>query len=229
MAKRIALVDDDQNIITSVSLLLESEGFEVDTYSDGEQALIGLRRRPADLGVFDIKMPRMDGMELLSKIRASDQMPVIFLTSKDDELDEALGLRMGADDYITKPFSQRLLLERVRAVLRRADQSEHAPQETAITIGHLVMQPDRHSCTWKGDEVKLTVTEFLILSALARRPGIVKNRDQLLDEAYGETAYLDDRTIDSHIKRLRRKFRDIDKEFDSIETLYGVGYKYIEA
>jgi len=229
MAKRIALVDDDQNIITSVSLLLESEGFEVDTYSDGEQALIGLRRRPADLGVFDIKMPRMDGMELLSKIRASDQMPVIFLTSKDDELDEALGLRMGADDYITKPFSQRLLLERVRAVLRRADQSEHAPQESAITIGHLVMQPDRHSCTWKGDEVKLTVTEFLILSALARRPGIVKNRDQLLDEAYGETAYLDDRTIDSHIKRLRRKFRDIDKEFDSIETLYGVGYKYIEA
>ena len=229
MAKRIALVDDDQNIITSVSLLLESEGFEVDTYSDGEQALIGLRRRPADLGVFDIKMPRMDGMELLSKIRASDQIPVIFLTSKDDELDEALGLRMGADDYITKPFSQRLLLERVRAVLRRADQSEHAPQESAITIGHLVMQPDRHSCTWKGDEVKLTVTEFLILSALARRPGIVKNRDQLLDEAYGETAYLDDRTIDSHIKRLRRKFRDIDKEFDSIETLYGVGYKYIEA
>ena len=229
MAKRIALVDDDQNIITSVSLLLESEGFEVDTYSDGEQALIGLRRRPADLGVFDIKMPRMDGMELLSKIRASDQMPVIFLTSKDDELDEALGLRMGADDYITKPFSQRLLLERVRAVLRRADHSEHAPQESAITIGHLVMQPDRHSCTWKGDEVKLTVTEFLILSALARRPGIVKNRDQLLDEAYGETAYLDDRTIDSHIKRLRRKFRDIDKEFDSIETLYGVGYKYIEA
>ena len=229
MAKRIALVDDDQNIITSVSLLLESEGFEVDTYSDGEQALIGLRRRPADLGVFDIKMPRMDGMELLSKIRASDQLPVIFLTSKDDELDEALGLRMGADDYITKPFSQRLLLERVRAVLRRADHSEHAPQESAITIGHLVMQPDRHSCTWKGDEVKLTVTEFLILSALARRPGIVKNRDQLLDEAYGETAYLDDRTIDSHIKRLRRKFRDIDKEFDSIETLYGVGYKYIEA
>ena len=229
MAKRIALVDDDQNIITSVSLLLESEGFEVDTYSDGEQALIGLRRRPADLGVFDIKMPRMDGMELLSKIRASDQMPVIFLTSKDDELDEALGLRMGADDYITKPFSQRLLLERVRAVLRRADLSDHAPQETAITIGHLVMQPDRHSCTWKGEEVKLTVTEFLILSALARRPGIVKNRDQLLDAAYGEAAYLDDRTIDSHIKRLRRKFRDLDKEFDGIETLYGVGYKYNEA
>ena len=229
MAKRIALVDDDQHIITSVSFLLEAEGFEVDTYSDGEQALIGLRRRPADLGVFDIKMPRLDGMELLSKIRATDQLPVIFLTSKDDELDEALGLRMGADDYITKPFSQRLLLERVRAVLRRADQSDQPSEENAITIGHLIIQPDRHSCTWKGDEVKLTVTEFLILSALARRPGIVKNRDQLLDAAYGETVYLDDRTIDSHIKRLRRKFRLIDDEFDGIETLYGVGYKYNEA
>jgi two-component system response regulator ChvI len=229
MTKRIALVDDDQHIITSVSFLLEAEGFEVDSYTDGEQALIGLRRRPADLGVFDIKMPRMDGMELLSKVRESEQLPVIFLTSKDDELDEALGLRMGADDYITKPFSQRLLLERVRAVLRRADKSEQAPQESAITIGDLIMQPDRHSCTWKTEEVKLTVTEFLILSALAKRPGIIKNRDQLLDAAYGETAYLDDRTIDSHIKRLRRKFRDIDPKFDSIETLYGVGYKYTEA
>lgn len=229
MANRIALVDDDQNIITSVSILLEAEGFEVDTYTDGEQALIGLRRRPADLAVLDIKMPRMDGMELLSKIREHSVLPVIFLTSKDDELDEALGLRMGADDYITKPFSQRLLLERVRAVLRRADQADATVGESAITIGHLVIQPDRHSCTWKGEEVKLTVTEFLILSALARRPGVVKNRDQLLDAAYGEATYLDDRTIDSHIKRLRRKFRDHDKEFDSIETLYGVGYKYIEA
>ncbi|MCE2517868.1 MAG: response regulator transcription factor [Alphaproteobacteria bacterium] len=229
MATRIALVDDDQNIITSVSLLLESEGFEVDTYSDGEQALIGLRRRPADMAVLDIKMPRMDGMELLAKIREHSPLPVIFLTSKDDELDEALGLRMGADDYITKPFSQRLLLERVRAVLRRAEQADAPGSESAITIGNLMMQPERHSCTWRGEEVKLTVTEFLILSALARRPGVVKNRDQLLDAAYGETAYLDDRTIDSHIKRLRRKFRDHDKSFDSIETLYGVGYKYIEA
>lgn len=229
MSKRIALVDDDQHIITSVSFLLEAEGFEVDTYSDGEQALIGLRRRPADLGIFDIKMPRMDGMELLTKIREIGSLPVIFLTSKDDELDEALGLRMGADDYITKPFSQRLLLERVRAVLRRAEQVDQTTMDNAITIGQLVMQPDRHCCTWKGDEVKLTVTEFLILSALAKRPGIVKNRDQLLDAAYGETTYLDDRTIDSHIKRLRRKFRQIDEEFDSIETLYGIGYKYTEA
>jgi len=228
MAQRIALVDDDQNIITSVSLLLESEGFEVDTYSDGEQALIGLRRRPADLAILDIKMPRLDGMELLTKIRAGSMMPVIFLTSKDDELDEALGLRMGADDYITKPFSQRLLLERVRAVLRRAEQSEISGGEASITIGGLTMDPDRHSCTWKGREVRLTVTEFLILMALARRPGVVKNRDQLLDAAYGETTYLDDRTIDSHIKRLRRKFRETDPEFDGIETLYGVGYKYTE-
>lgn len=229
MAHRIALVDDDQHIITSVSLMLDAEGFEVDTYSDGEQALIGLRRRPADLAILDIKMPRMDGMELLSKIRENSHLPVIFLTSKDDELDEALGLRMGADDYITKPFSQRLLLERVRAVLRRAEQTDQTSSESAINIGQLSIQPDRHSCTWKGDDVKLTVTEFLILLALAKRPGVVKNRDQLLDAAYGETTYLDDRTIDSHIKRLRRKFRDVDPEFDSIETLYGVGYKYIEA
>ena len=229
MASRIALVDDDQHIITSVSIMLESEGFDVDTYSDGEQALIGLRRRPAELAILDIKMPRMDGMELLAKIRENSQLPVIFLTSKDDELDEALGLRMGADDYITKPFSQRLLLERVRAVLRRAEQLDHPSSETAINIGHLAIHPDRHSCTWKDMDVKLTVTEFLILSSLARRPGVVKNRDQLLDAAYGETTYLDDRTIDSHIKRLRRKFRDVDPSFDSIETLYGVGYKYIEA
>jgi two-component system response regulator ChvI len=196
MADRIALVDDDQNILTSVSLTLESEGFEVDCYHDGEAALVGLARRPANLGVFDIKMPRMDGMELLQKVRGQSQMPVIFLTSKDDELDEALGLGMGADDYITKPFSQRLLLARIRAVL------------------------------WRGTEVKLTVTEFLILQALASRPGMVKNRDQLMDAAYGESIFLDDRTIDSHIKRLRRKLRVHDSDFDQIETLYGIGYKY---
>lgn len=227
MAARIALVDDDQNILTSVSLMLESEGYEVDTYSDGEQALMGLRRRPVELAILDIKMPRLDGMELLQKLRSTSTLPVIFLTSKDDELDEALGLRMGADDYITKPFSQRLLLERVRAVLRRADLNEGST-EGMITIGALVMDLDRHSCTWKGEEVKLTVTEFMILQSLARRPGVVKNRDQLLDAAYGETSYLDDRTIDSHIKRLRRKFRETDREFDSIETLYGVGYKYVD-
>ncbi len=228
MASRIALVDDDQNIITSVSLLLEAEGFTVDTYIDGEQALIGLRRRPVDLALLDMKMPRMDGIELLKKIRETTTLPVIFLTSKDDELDEALGLRMGADDYITKPFSQRLLLERVRTVLRRADHAENGSNETDITIGNLIIQPELHTCTWKGEAIKLTMTEFLILSSLARRPNVVKNRDQLLDAAYGETTYLDDRTIDSHIKRLRRKFRDHDKGFNSIETLYGVGYRYIE-
>jgi len=173
-------------------------------------------------------MPRMDGMELLQKIRTASAMPVIFLTSKDDELDEALGLRMGADDYITKPFSQRLLLERVRAILRRADQSVTSASDQMVVLGDMTLDPDRHSCKWKGKDVKLTVTEFLILSALVRRPGIVKNRDQLLDAAYGENVYLDDRTIDSHIKRLRRKFREGDPTFDQIETLYGVGYKYLE-
>ena len=227
MATRIALVDDDQNILTSVSLTLEAEGFEIDCYHDGETALRGLAQRPVELALLDIKMPRMDGMELLQKIRASSSLPVIFLTSKDDELDEALGLGMGADDYITKPFSQRLLLARIRAVLRRASQGDLDPDSPHIVRqGELLMDPDRHLCSWKGNEVKLTVTEFLILQALAARPGMVKNRDQLMDAAYGESIFLDDRTIDSHIKRLRRKIRALDKGFDNIETLYGIGYKY---
>ena len=227
MATRIALVDDDQNILTSVSLTLEAEGFEIDCYHDGETALRGLAQRPVELAVLDIKMPRMDGMELLQKIRASSSLPVIFLTSKDDELDEALGLGMGADDYITKPFSQRLLLARIRAVLRRASQGDLDPDSPHIVRqGELLMDPDRHLCSWKGNEVKLTVTEFLILQALAARPGMVKNRDQLMDAAYGESIFLDDRTIDSHIKRLRRKICALDKGFDNIETLYGIGYKY---
>ena len=227
MATRIALVDDDQNILTSVSLTLEAEGFEIDCYHDGETALRGLAQRPVELAVLDIKMPRMDGMELLQKIRASSSLPVIFLTSKDDELDEALGLGMGADDYITKPFSQRLLLARIRAVLRRASQGDLDPDSPHIVRqGELLMDPDRHLCSWKGNEIKLTVTEFLILQALAARPGMVKNRDQLMDAAYGESIFLDDRTIDSHIKRLRRKIRALDKGFDNIETLYGIGYKY---
>ena len=227
MADRIALVDDDQNILTSVALALESEGFEVDSYSDSEAALAGITRRKVDLAVLDIKMPRMDGIELLQKLRNQSELPVIFLTSKDDELDEALGLGMGADDYITKPFSQRLLIARIRAVLRRASQDEmdmSAPN--IIRQGELLMDPDRHLCSWKGEEVKLTVTEFLILQALASRPGMVKNRDQLMDAAYGESVFLDDRTIDSHIKRLRRKIKAQDSSFDNIETLYGIGYKY---
>ena len=227
MADRIALVDDDQNILTSVALALEAEGFDVDSYSDSEAALAGIKRRKVDLAILDIKMPRLDGIELLQKLRKQSQLPVIFLTSKDDELDEALGLGMGADDYITKPFSQRLLLARVRAVLRRA--SDNVMTTTGPNIvrqGHLLMDPDRHLCSWKETEVRLTVTEFLILQALAARPGMVKNRDQLMDAAYGESIFLDDRTIDSHIKRLRRKLREYDPEFDQIETLYGIGYKY---
>ena len=223
----IALVDDDQNILTSVSMALEAEGFAVHTYADGAEALDGLGKAPVDLAVLDIKMPRMDGMELLSRIRERDNLPVIFLTSKDDEVDEVVGLRMGADDYIKKPFSQRLLIERIRAVLRRKELAGKEPDsKEVVRRGELVLDPSRHLCTWKGREVNLTVTEFLIVEALARRPGHVKNRDQLIDAAYGEHIYVDDRTIDSHIKRLRRKFRAIDDEFSEIETLYGIGYRY---
>jgi two-component system response regulator ChvI len=229
MAQTIALVDDDRNILTSVTMALEAEGYHVSTYADGDEALSGLTQTPVDLAVLDIKMPRMDGMELLGKLRKSSRMPVIFLTSKDDEIDEVLGLRMGADDYITKPFSQRLLIERIRAILRRAEAeqaSQDGESESVVRRGDLVLDPIRHMCTWRDREVTLTVTEFLILEALAQRPGHVKSRDQLMDAAYGENIYVDDRTIDSHIKRLRKKFRDIDDDFSQIETLYGIGYRY---
>jgi|SRR5690606_6260775 len=225
----IALVDDDRNILTSVSMALEAEGFRVRSYIDGAEALRGLTSQPADLVVLDIKMPRMDGMELLQRLRATSNVPVIFLTSKDEEVDEVLGLRMGADDYITKPFSQRLLIERIRALLRRERlmKEELEPgSEAPLRRGELVLDPARHLCTWKGQPVNLTVTEFLILRALAQRPGHVKNRDQLMDAAYGEHIYVDDRTIDSHIKRLRKKFKVVDENFAQIETLYGVGYRY---
>ena len=228
MVNRIALVDDDQNILTSVSLALEAEGFTVDKYLDGEQGLNGIIRRPPDLAVLDIKMPRLDGMEVLEKLRKSSNLPVIFLTSKDDEVDEALGLRIGADDYIKKPFSQRLLIERVKAILRRVNSNEDNNPDSIIVRGELIMDSSRHSTQWKGYDVKLTVTEFLILKDLSQRSGLVKTRDQLMDAAYGETIYVDDRTIDSHIKRLRKKFRLVDKKFDQIETLYGVGYRYCE-
>ena len=228
MVNRIALVDDDQNILTSVSLALEAEGFKVDKYLDGEQGLNGITRRPPDLAVLDIKMPRLDGMEVLEKLRKSSNLPVIFLTSKDDEVDEALGLRIGADDYIKKPFSQRLLIERVKAILRRVNLNEDTSPDSIIVRGELIMDSSRHTTQWKGDDVKLTVTEFLILKDLSQRSGLVKTRDQLMDAAYGETIYVDDRTIDSHIKRLRKKFRLVDKKFDQIETLYGVGYRYCE-
>jgi len=231
LPRTIALVDDDQNILTSVSMALEAEGFTVRTYTDGAEALKGLSEKPADVAVLDIKMPRMDGMELLSRIRQKSRMPVIFLTSKDEEVDEILGLRMGADDYITKPFSQRLLIERIRALVRRIDLKEGEVKDKdggMVVRGELVLDPARHLCTWKGQPVQLTVTEFLILQALALRPGHVKSRDQLMDAAYGEHIYVDDRTIDSHIKRLRRKIRAVDDEFAQIETLYGLGYRYKE-
>jgi len=225
----IALVDDDRNILASVSIALEAEGFRVKTFTDGNEALRALQTQPVDLAVLDIKMPRMDGMELLQKIRKNSAIPVIFLTSKDDEVDEVLGLRMGADDYIKKPFSQRLLIERIRALLRRGElarDGEAAQPAQTVVRGDLVLDTARHACTWKGQTVDLTVTEFLLLKSLAMRPGHVKNRDQLIDAAYGEHIYVDDRTIDSHIKRLRKKFRDTDEEFGQIETLYGVGYRY---
>ena len=226
----IALVDDDRNIVSSVSLALESEGYRVNSYLDGVEALSGLKNMPADLAVIDIKMPRMDGMELLAKLREYSSMPVIFLTSKDDELDEMLGLRMGADDYIKKPFSQKLLIERIRALLRRSsiDRGNKIDEDLIIIRGNLILDNSRHQCTWKGEPVDLTVTEFLLIGSLASRPGFVKNRDQLMDAAYGENIYVDDRTIDSHIKRLRKKFKSVDPGFSNIETLYGVGYRYSE-
>ena len=236
MSASIALVDDDRNILTTVSIALQGEGFLTRVYSDGETALKALVENPPDLAVFDIKMPRMDGLELLRRLREKSQLPVIFLTSKDDELDEALGLAMGADDYIAKPFSQRLLIARIRAILRRTEArgaagqpgEEGAPAAEPMVRGRLAMDAARHRVTWGGEAVTLTVTEFLILETLAQRPGIVKTRNQLMDAAYQDDIYVDDRTIDSHIKRIRRKFRQVDAEFDGIETLYGAGYRFSE-
>lgn len=232
---KIALVDDDRNILTSVSMTLEAEGFEVETYNDGQAALDAFNKKLPDMAVLDIKMPRMDGMDLLQRLRQKSQMPVIFLTSKDDEIDEVLGLRMGADDYVKKPFSQRLLVERIRSLLRRqeaisndADGSTPAVETKVMERGELRMDPLRHSVSWKGKDVSLTVTEFLLLQALAQRPGFVKSRDQLMDVAYDDQVYVDDRTIDSHIKRLRKKMRSADSDFSAIETLYGIGYRYNE-
>jgi two-component system, OmpR family, response regulator ChvI len=228
----IALVDDDKNILASVSLLLEQEGYHVRAYADPAAALTAMTATPPDLAILDIKMPRMDGLELLRRLRQNGDMPVIFLTSKDEEIDELMGLNAGADDYIRKPFSQRLLLERVKAVLRRGEGHKAVPGEPkkeALVRGKLGLDPQRHECTWEGRPVRLTVTEFLILQCLAQRPGFVKSRDNLMDAAYDDQVYVDDRTIDSHIKRLRKKFKIVDDNFDAIETLYGVGYRYREA
>jgi two-component system, OmpR family, response regulator ChvI len=228
----ITLVDDDENIVASVSLALESHGHKVRAYHDGLAGLTALESDPPDLAILDVKMPRMDGMEVLRRLRQTTDLPVIILTSKDEEIDEILGFNLGADDYIHKPFSQRLLIERVKAVLRRASpESADTPAATsarAIRRGKLTLDPERHDCLWDGRPVKLTVTEFLLLQALAQRPGFVKSRDNLMDAAYEDQVYVDDRTIDSHVKRMRKKFRQVDPEFDAIETLYGVGYRYRE-
>jgi two-component system response regulator ChvI len=232
----IALVDDDRNILATLSIALQSEGFATRLYSDGATALKALLENPPDLAIFDIKMPRMDGMELLHKLRESTDLPVIFLTSKDSEQDEAQGLAMGADDYIAKPFSQRLLVARIRAILRRtayrtgtepqAGDGAGEPAPAPFSRGRLVMDPARHRVDWDGKPVSLTVTEFLVLEALAQRPGLIKSRNQLMDAAYSDDVFVDDRTVDSHIKRLRRKFREVDPNFSAIETLYGAGYSF---
>jgi len=238
MAK-ITLVDDDENIVASVSLALESHGHTVKAYYDGASGLAALENDPPDVAILDVKMPRMDGIEVLRRLRRTSDMPVIILTSKDEEIDEILGFNLGADDYMHKPFSQRLLIERVKAVLRRAGRGETDGTEgpsigaadvaaRAVKRGKLTLDPARHDSLWDGKPVKLTVTEFLLLQALAQRPGFVKSRDNLMDAAYDDQVYVDDRTIDSHIKRMRKKFREVDPEFDAIETLYGVGYRYRE-
>ena len=239
MAK-ITLIDDDENIVASVSLALESHGHQVKSYYDGASGLAALENDPPDLAILDVKMPPMDGMEVLRLLRRTSEVPVIILTSKDEEIDEILGFNLGADDYMHKPFSQRLLLERVKAVLRRAGapmDEAGAPGVAAVVgesgkalkRGKLTLDPARHDCLWDGKPVKLTVTEFLLLQSLAQRPGFVKSRDNLMDAAYDDQVYVDDRTIDSHIKRMRKKFREVDPEFDAIETLYGVGYRYRES
>ena len=231
----ITLIDDDENIVASVSLALESHGHAVKAYYDGVSGLEAVEASPPDLVILDVKMPRMDGMEVLRRLRQTSEIPVIMLTSKDDEIDEILGFNLGADDYMHKPFSQRLLLERVKAVLRRARPEDEDPVAAAAASakvmkrGKLTLDPARHDSLWDGRPVRLTVTEFLLLQALAQRPGFVKSRDNLMDAAYDDQVYVDDRTIDSHVKRMRKKFRAVDNEFDAIETLYGVGYRYRES
>jgi two-component system, OmpR family, response regulator ChvI len=229
----IALVDDDRNILTSVSIVLEAEGYRIMTYADGFSALDGFDSSPPDLAILDIKMPRMDGMETLRRLREKSDLPVIFLTSKDEEFDELFGLKMGADDFVRKPFSQRLLVERVKAVLRRRGGEEGTVRKETeaakvLERGQLRIDPERHFCTWKNEPVRLTVTEFLIVQALAVRPGVVKSRNALMDAAYDDQIYVDDRTIDSHVKRVRKKFKKVDDSFEMIDTLYGVGYRFRE-
>lgn len=232
MKQRITLVDDDRNILASVSLALEAEGFAVSAFHEPEAALESILSDPPDLAVLDVKMPRMDGFELLQQIRARSALPVVFLTSKDEEEDQFLGLRLGADDYITKPFSQKLLIERLRVILRREQMRKTAPAPENVSLlrrGALTLDEDRHLCSWRGVPVDLTVTEFFMVRALAQRPGHVKSREQIMNAAYGPGTYVDDRTVDSHVKRIRKKFKAADADFDQIETVYGAGYRFKDA
>ena len=231
MKETIALIDDDRNILTSISIALEKEGFKVQTYLDGESALVGLSRTPPDLAVIDIKMPKMDGEELLKKLRKKTSLPVIFLTSKDDEIDELLGLKLGADDYVKKSggFSIKVLIERIRVQLRKKYINNNIEDaKNIITHGKLKLDPSQLECEWDGKQLpdKLTTTEFLIVKELAKRPGIIKERSQLMDIAYREDTDIEDRTIDSHVKRIRKKFKKIDENFSAIETRYGSGYRW---
>ena len=231
---RIILVDDDRSHMMSLSMMLEAEGFEVDCYGDGRSAWKALSKSLPDILVLETKLPGLDGMDVLQRLRHVSTIPVMFCTTTDDEIDEVLGLRMGADDYVKKPCSPRVLFERIRALLRRGevlgeDQAPEGDDTTIMVRGHLSMDPMRHGVTWRGLAVALTVTEFALLKTLAVRPGFVKSRDQLMDVAYDDQVYVDDRTIDSHIKRLRKKMRRVDGNFDAIETLYGIGYRYNEA
>ena len=230
MNQTIALIDDDRNILTSISIALEKEGFKVQTYLDGESALIGLTRQPPDLAVIDIKMPKMDGEELLKKLRKKTTLPVIFLTSKDDEIDELLGLKLGADDFVKKSggFSIKVLIERIRVQLRKKNLNSVEETKNIISHGKLKLDPSQLECEWNGKQLpdKLTTTEFLIVQELAKRPGIIKERSQLMDIAYREDTDIEDRTIDSHVKRIRKKFKKVDPEFSAIETRYGSGYRW---
>ena len=229
MSKTIALVDDDRNILTSISMALEREGYKVQTYIDGQSALVGLSRNPPDLAVVDLKMPKLTGEELLQKIRKKMSIPIIFLTSKEEELDELLGLKLGADDYIKKSggFSIKVLIERIRVQLRKKNINIE-DNKNIISHGKLKLDPSQLECEWGGKQLpdKLTTTEFLIVKELAKRPGIIKERSQLMDIAYREDSDIEDRTIDSHVKRIRKKFKKVDSNFSAIETRYGSGYRW---
>ena len=229
MSHTIALVDDDRNILTSISMALENEGFKVQTYIDAESALIGINRNPPDLAVVDIKMPRMDGEELLKRLRKKTTIPILFLTSKDEEVDELLGLKLGADDFIKKSggFSIKVLIERIRVQLRKKNVSTE-DSKNLISHGKLKLDPSQLECEWNGKSLpeKLTTTEFLIVKELAKRPGVIKERAQLMDIAYKDNTDIEDRTIDSHVKRIRKKFKKVDQNFSAIETRYGSGYRW---